>query len=90
MFHILLVEDNPGDVLMIHETIRQYDIPADVTANDAKRCLRYLNNADFPLDIAVLVLNMPRFNALQILERTRREGRPPVIVVTSSTNPGDK
>jgi hypothetical protein len=30
MFHVLLVEDNPSDVLLIREAIRTSTVPADV------------------------------------------------------------
>ncbi len=91
MFHILLVEDNPGDVLMIRETIRQYNIDADVTvAYEGAKALNLLNAPDFKPDVIVLDLNIPRFNGLEILKLTQREGRPPVVIFTSSTSPADK
>ena len=91
MYHILLVEDNPGDVFMVRETIRHYGIAADVTAAyDGEGALRVLNSPDSQPNVVILDLNIPKLNGLEVLERTRRLDRPPVIVFTSSTNPQDR
>jgi DNA-binding response OmpR family regulator len=89
--HVLLIEDNSGDVLMVREAIRTSPTKADlVIAYDGEQTLRFLMEFKSKPDLIILDLNVPKFNGLQILERYRGNDRPPVIVLTSSVNPTDK
>ena len=55
MFHVLLVEDNPSDVLLIREAIRTSDVPTDVTiAYDGAQALRILEDANPAPDLIIL------------------------------------
>lgn len=91
MLHILLVEDNSGDVLMVREAIRTSSVPADVLiAYDGEQALRFLNELHFRPDLIILDLNVPKFNGLEILERYRNHDGAPVIVLTSSINPSER
>ena len=90
MLHVLLVEDNPGDVLMIREAIRTSNLSADViVAYDGEEALRVLNDYNFEPHIIFLDLNVPKFNGNEILERSSLTEKSPVVVFTSSTNPAD-
>lgn len=91
MLHILLVEDNPGDVLLIREAIRNSPVKADVMiAYDGEQALRLLREFRFKADFIILDLNIPKFNGLQILESYRQSEGPPLIVFTSSVNPVER
>lgn len=91
MLHILLVEDNPADVLIVREAIRTSSVKADVLiAYDGEQALRFLTELDFQPDFIILDLNVPKFSGLQILQRYRANSGPPVLVLTSSVNPEDK
>ena len=88
MLHILLVEDNGADVLLVREAIRHSSVKADVMiAYDGEQALRLLNEFQFKPDFIILDLNIPKFSGLQILQRYRAEDGPPVVVLTSSVNP---
>jgi two-component system, chemotaxis family, response regulator Rcp1 len=90
MFHVLLVEDNGADVLMVREAIRTSPVEADLLiAYDGHQAIRFLTELKFKPDLIILDLNIPKFSGLQILERQRSQGTP-VIVLTSSLNPEDK
>jgi DNA-binding response OmpR family regulator len=91
MIHILLIEDNPGDVLMIREALRTCDIAADVViAFDGEEGLRLLGDERVPIDLVLLDLNLPKFGGLDVLERTRKMGRPPVIIFSGSDKESDR
>lgn len=91
MLHILLVEDNPADVLMVREAIRTSSVKAHVLiAYDGEQALRFLTELDFKPDFIILDLNVPKFSGLQILQRYRAHSGPPVLVLTSSINPEDQ
>jgi chemotaxis family two-component system response regulator Rcp1 len=91
MFHILLVEDNPGDVHLVREGLRVSAIPADlVIASDGEQALRFLSEFNVKPGFIILDLNLPKFSGLELLERYRADERPPVVVLSGSENPRDK
>ena len=91
MLHILLVEDNPADVLLVREALRLSPINADVLiAYDGEQALRLLMERHFKADLIVLDLNLPRFDGLTILADYRSRHDVPVMVLTSSANPADR
>ncbi len=91
MLHILLVEDNPADVLLVREGIRSSSVNADVViAYDGEQALYFLNEFKFKPDFIILDLNLPKFNGFEILERYRVKDGPPVVVMSGSDNPWDR
>jgi chemotaxis family two-component system response regulator Rcp1 len=86
VLHVLLVEDNPSDVLLVREAIRRSSVEADVMiAYDGEQALELLEQREFKPDFILLDLNLPKFNGFEILERYHRPGRVPVLVLTGST-----
>ena len=91
MLHILLVEDNPADVLLVREGIRASSVEADVTiAYDGEQALRFLSLMQQDFALIITDLNLPKFSGLELLERYRASGGPPVVVLTGSENPADE
>lgn len=95
MFHVLLVEDNPSDVMLIREGMRRSDIPADVViADNGEDGLQRLLESRF--DLVILDLNIPRLHGQAFLGQHFLLGRrfdqrvPPVHVFSGSENPKDK
>jgi chemotaxis family two-component system response regulator Rcp1 len=99
MFRILLVEDNPGDVLLFREALRGRDLAYElIVAEDGEKALTILEKvggADPSCrpDLVVLDVNIPRQSGQEVLRRVR--GNPalaatPVVVLTSSASPVDK
>ncbi len=90
---ILLVEDNPGDVILTKEAFREAKINNNITvAIDGEQALKVLRkegefmNAPTP-HIILLDLNMPKKDGLEVLEEIKNDEalrRIPVIVLTSS------
>ena len=97
MYRILLAEDNPGDVLLFQEAIRERNIPCEiVVAEDGLKAITILhaiNKNDRRLDLIVLDVNLPKHNGAAVLREVRSHDSlhgVPIIMLTSSSSPADK
>jgi two-component system, chemotaxis family, response regulator Rcp1 len=90
---ILLVEDNPDDVLLTAEVLRETEIPSDLhLAMDGEEAMDFLHRrdpyADVPVpDLVLLDLNLPKKDGRQVLVELKADPklrRIPVIVLTTS------
>lgn len=91
MLHILLVEDNAGDVLLVREAIRASSVEADVIiAYDGQQALRFLTHFNLEFAFIILDLNLPKFNGFDLLKRYNARQGPPVVVLTGSNSRGDE
>ena len=89
---ILLVEDNPDDVLLTELAIKESNIQGLLTlANNGKAALEILNDTvstgeKLP-DLILLDINLPKVNGLQVLREIKSNKSTssiPTIVFTSS------
>jgi two-component system, chemotaxis family, response regulator Rcp1 len=84
---ILLVEDNPGDVRLVRESLRECGLPHRLTvAMDGVEALERLHGAERP-DVILLDLNLPRKDGLEVLEEVKADPglrSIPVVVLSSS------
>jgi len=90
---ILLVEDNPGDVVLTKEAFADAKIHNNINvAADGEEALKYLRkegefaNATVP-DIILLDINLPKKDGRQMLAEIKDDAtlrRIPVVVLTSS------
>ena len=90
---ILLAEDNPADVYLIEEALREHNVRFDITlAEDGEAAIGMLSRGQVNPDIVLLDLNMPKRSGGEVLDKLRRDtGRDiPVIVLTSSDSPNDR
>ncbi|HYO61116.1 MAG TPA: PAS domain S-box protein [Actinomycetota bacterium] len=94
---VLLVEDNPGDVLLMRQGLATWNQPTEVfVASDGEDALAFLRregrHADAPVpDLVVLDVNLPRLKGGELLARMRTDPsleRIPVAVMSSSSNEG--
>jgi CheY-like chemotaxis protein len=89
--HILLVEDNPGDVRLIQEALKttelQYVLDVAMDGDEAlSRLLDRSKNLPLP-DLIILDLNLPRLSGHDVLTAIKDSPRTrtvPVIVLSSS------
>jgi two-component system, chemotaxis family, response regulator Rcp1 len=92
---VLLVEDNPGDVDLIRDSLADVAPHLDITVvGDGAQALDYLSqrggpgNSAQPLpDLVLLDLNLPKVSGHEVLSEVRRSPdlrALPIIVVTSS------
>jgi chemotaxis family two-component system response regulator Rcp1 len=94
---ILLAEDNPADVYLIREALKEHGVECSMqVASDGKEVLSLISEetpgAD-DLELIILDLNLPRHDGIEILERLRESTRlahVPVVVLTSSDSPQDR
>jgi CheY-like chemotaxis protein len=90
---VLLVEDDPGDVLMTQEAFEEHKVRNRLTVvSDGAEALNYLRregqyaDAVRP-DLILLDLNLPRRDGREVLEEIKKDedlGRIPVVVLTTS------
>ena len=95
---ILLVDDDPEDVLLTQEGLRRSRVPGHVNiVTDGDEALAYLRGqgeyeaAVLP-DLILLDLKMPRKSGLEVLAEIKADEtlrRIPVIVLTTSDAPND-
>ena len=91
---VLLVEDDPGDVLMTQEAFEEHKVRNRLTVvSDGSEALAYLRregafaDAVRP-DLILLDLNLPRRDGREVLEEIKKDedlGRIPVVVLTTSS-----
>jgi two-component system, chemotaxis family, response regulator Rcp1 len=85
--HILLVEDNPGDVRLVRESLRESGLPHRLTvATDGVEALERLRGAERP-DVILLDLNLPRKDGREVLAEVKADSglrSIPVVVLSSS------
>jgi CheY-like chemotaxis protein len=93
MISVLLVEDDPGDVLITREAFEENKVRNQLSVvNDGVNALRYLHRedeyADAPRpDLILLDLNLPRMDGHEVLARIKSDPdlqRIPVVVLTTS------
>jgi two-component system response regulator len=96
---ILLVEDNPGDVDLIRLAFKSAGLDCVLTVmSDGGEALAFINeegvHAGAPVpDLAILDLNVPKNDGLEILEAMRSSNKfagLPVAVLSSSSSPRDR
>jgi CheY-like chemotaxis protein len=93
MINVLLVEDDPGDVLITREAFAENKVRNKLSVvSDGVNALRFLRReadyADAPRpDLILLDLNLPRMDGHEVLEKIKSDSdlqRIPVVVLTTS------
>jgi two-component system response regulator len=94
---ILLVEDNPDDVMFTLRAFKRNKISNEVVvAADGEQALEYLLPADpskaLQPALVLLDVNLPKIDGLEVLRRIRSHSRTaglPVVVLTTSNEERD-
>jgi chemotaxis family two-component system response regulator Rcp1 len=95
---ILLVEDNPGDVRLTREALKDAKVPNSLhVARDGEEAMEFLcrkgNHADAPRpDLVILDLNLPRKDGREVLAEIKADEvlkRIPVVILTTSKTEAD-
>ena len=91
---ILLAEDNPADVYLIEEALREHQVPFEITvAEDGEAAIAMIVAGKVRPDLIMLDLNMPKRSGGEVLTSLRAQPHCrtlPVIVLTSSDSPTDR
>lgn len=95
---IVVVEDNPGDVLLIREALNESGLTHEIKVlNDGVEAIDYLTETvsgdGARPDLIILDLNMPRLDGAAVVDFVM--GMPalsdtPVVVLSSSESPRDR
>ncbi|MCX6620556.1 MAG: response regulator [Acidobacteria bacterium] len=95
--HIVLIEDNAGDVFLIKRALERNAIECDLTLfEDGEAALKALSmDADNPIqpDLILLDLNLPRRDGREVLRVAREQpslAGTPIAVITSSFSARDR
>ncbi|GAA4606336.1 response regulator [Actinoallomurus liliacearum] len=97
---ILIVEDDPGDQILIQEAFAEHDAGAParlILLEDGEQALDFLYRrgpyADAPRpDLVLLDLNLPKYNGRAVLEQVKSDPELrsiPVVIFTTSANIDD-
>ena len=96
--HILLVEDNEGDILLITEALEDGKIVNKISSvKDGEAALKFLHqqppytDAELP-DLILLDINLPKLNGHEVLKSIKNDDklkRIPVIMLTTSSSSDD-
>jgi CheY-like chemotaxis protein len=99
MPEVLLADDNPSDVYLIREALREHAVDCTLrVVSDGKEAMGIIvgetGDADtLSIGLIILDLNLPRHDGIEILQKLRETGRlegVPVVVLTSSDSPRDR
>jgi DNA-binding response OmpR family regulator len=83
---ILVVEDNPGDAMLIRLAVAEASSTADLrVARDGEQALAIIDSKDFHPALIILDLNLPKIPGSALLERWQGN-QVPVVVFSSSAN----
>lgn len=90
-FRVMVVEDNAGDVFLLEESLRSYQLEYTLLhfedSQDAVQWLEQSAASESSPDVVVLDLNTPRGDGFQVLRSIRRTphmAAVPVVVMSSS------
>jgi CheY-like chemotaxis protein len=91
---ILLVEDNPDDVLITQRALKRSRVANELrVARDGQEAIDLLFDADASRpDLILLDVNLPRANGMEVLAKIRADERLamiPVIMLTASDREED-
>ncbi|HLI80087.1 MAG TPA: response regulator [Candidatus Binataceae bacterium] len=86
---VLLVDDNPTNLLILHETLRTLgaEIAQAESGKDALEKARHADETGKPFQLVILDCRMPEMDGFQVAAELRRmttSGPPPIVLMLSS------
>lgn len=96
--HILLAEDNPADVGLVREALREHHVDCELRViGDGEQVLSFIDRLDLDSklpcpDILLLDMHLPKRDGNEVLTHLRaseRCAKTPVVILTSSESPKD-
>jgi chemotaxis family two-component system response regulator Rcp1 len=95
---IVLAEDNPADVRLVREALREHDVNCELRViSDGDEAVSFITELDLNSkhpcpDLLLLDMHLPKRTGNEILQHLRASekcGRTRVIILTSSDAPSD-
>lgn len=96
--HILLVEDNEGDILLTQEALSDAKIKSRISVTrDGEEAIDYLNSAllnpyELMPDLILLDINLPKIDGKEVLHFVKNSSsfkKIPVVMLTTSSSERD-
>jgi CheY-like chemotaxis protein len=94
--NLLVVEDNPTDVILLKESLAQNQVDCQITVlEDGEKAIEYLRDLDskgLP-DLVILDLNLPKYDGMEVLRKYSSDPRMkdiPVAIFTSSKSNAER
>jgi len=92
---ILVVEDNPTDVYLIREALREHQVEHELMVlDDGEKAIRHLEALDgHPPDLIILDIHIPKHDGLEVLGEYRTNAallNVPIVMLTSSDSAVDR
>jgi DNA-binding response OmpR family regulator len=91
---LLIVEDNPADVLFLEHAMREEGLSAYVAvARDGEKAIEYLENSGSePPDVVIIDINLPKRDGIEVLRKCRFTpslAETKTLILTSSDESSD-
>ena len=89
--HVLIVDDNPSDVMLIKMTLKEAGLCFETTvADDGDAAIAFLRGPGCRPDLIILDLNLPKRHGTEVLQMIRAGGwSANALVVVLSSSPQD-
>ncbi|MBZ9713531.1 response regulator [Deinococcus multiflagellatus] len=92
-FHVLLVDDNPADLLLAQEVFAEHASEMQVdTCRSGPEALDTLRRQPELPDVVILDVNMPGMSGFEVLQAMKDDARLrciPVVMLSTSSQPDD-
>lgn len=92
-FHVLLVDDNPADLLLAQEVFEEHASELQVeTCRSGPEALTTLRQREDLPDVVILDVNMPGMSGFEVLQAIKDDARLraiPVVMLSTSSQPDD-
>lgn len=89
VLRILLVEDDPDDIELMHDALKDNNILFSLdTIKQGDAVLPYLEKTDIHPDVVVLDLNLPKMHGREVLKSIKSSpaiAHIPVVILTTSS-----
>ena len=99
MLNILLAEDNLGDILLVRQALKEYQVTCELqVVRDGAEAIAFVRRMGQPGQapvpgVLLLDLNLPKADGAEVLKEFRKHpgsGNTRVIVTSSSDSPRDR
>src|SRR4029077_15364649 len=93
---ILVIEDNPTDVILLREALREHDVRCELDVrDDGEEAFEYFSSVPAPSTprLVILDLNLPKRDGIEVLTKYRSTpslAAMPVVILTTSDSPREQ
>lgn len=88
-FHIMLIDDNEGDLILMNEVLERIVVAESTIIKDGQEALDFFNDNSCIPELIFLDINLPKKNGFEVLEFIRHDlmlKDIPVIMFSTSSS----